>query len=77
MSREYTSRLLELIEDGMLDRDTVIMACVKYMSEDDVKDMMESNEFILEEDEDEEDEDSEWDGQPTEQEEWASFDADC
>jgi hypothetical protein len=55
----------------MLDRDTVIMACVKYMSEDDVKDMMESNEFILEEDEDEDD------GQPTEQEEWASFDADC
>ena len=73
MSREYTSRLLELIEDGMLDRDTVIMACVKYMSEDDVKDMMEHNEFI---DEDE-DEDEEYDGQPTEQEEWASFDADC
>jgi len=73
MSREYTSRLLELIEDGMLDRDTVIMACVKYMSEDDVKDMMESNEFI----EEDEDEDEEYDGQPTEQEEWASFDADC
>jgi hypothetical protein len=57
----------------MLDRDTVIMACVKYMSEDDVKDMMESNEFI----EEDEDEDEEYDGQPTEQEEWASFDADC
>jgi hypothetical protein len=56
----------------MLDRDTVIMACVKYMSEDDVKDMMEHNEFI-----DEEDEDEDYDGQPTEQEEWASFDADC
>jgi hypothetical protein len=55
MSREYTSKLLDLIEDGMLDRDTVIMACVKYMSEADVKDMMESNEFILEEDEDEDD----------------------
>ena len=76
MSREYTSKLLELVEDGMLDRDTVIMACVKYMSEDDVKDMMESNEFILEEDEDEDD-DGYHDGQPTEQEEWASFDADC
>ena len=74
MSREYTNKLLELVEDGLLDRDTVIMACVKYMSEDDVKDMMESNEFILEEDEDE---DEEYDGQPTEQEEWASFDADC
>ena len=74
MSREYTSKLLELIEDGTLDRDTVIMACVKYMSEDDVKDMMEHNEFILEEDEDD---DGYYDGQPTEQEEWASFDADC
>ena len=60
-----------------MDRDTVIMACIKYMSEDDVKDMMESNEFILEEDEDEEDEDSEWDGQPDEAQEWADFDADC
>ena len=69
MSREYTSKLLDMIEDGLLDRDTVIMACVKYMSEDDVKDMMEHNEFIDEEDED--------DGQPTEQEEWASFDEDC
>ena len=77
MSREYTNKLLELVEDGLLDRDTVIMACVKYMSESDVQDMMESNEFILEEDEDEDDEDSEWDGQPDEAQEWADFDADC
>lgn len=73
MSREYTSKLLELIEDGMLDRDTVIMACVKYMSEDDVKDMMEANEFILEEDEDED----EYDGQPDEAQEWYDFDPEC
>ena len=71
MSREYTSKLLELIEDGMLDKDTVIMACVKYMSEADVQDMMEINEFILEEDEDEDD------GQPDEMQEWADFNADC
>jgi hypothetical protein len=30
------------------------MACVKYMSEDDVRDMMECNEFINEEEESEE-----------------------
>ena len=48
--RIYTNMLLELIEDGMLDKDTVIMACLKYMSEDDVKDMMEANEFIVDED---------------------------
>jgi hypothetical protein len=71
MTREYTNKLLEMVEEGLLDRDTVIMACVKYMSESDVQDMMESNEFVPYEDEDE------YDGQPTEQEEWADFDADC
>lgn len=53
MTREYTTKLLEMIEEGLLDRDTVIMACVKYMSEDDVKDMMHCNEFLLDEDDDE------------------------
>jgi hypothetical protein len=55
MTRQYTNRLLEMIEDGLLDKDNVIMACVKYMSEDDVEDMMKCNEFL--EDEEEEDED--------------------
>jgi hypothetical protein len=50
MTRQYTDRLLEMIEDGMLDRDTVIMACVKYMSESDVQDMMEVNEFVTTDD---------------------------
>ena len=73
--REATNRILELVEEGMLDRDTVIMACLKYMSEDEVRDMAESNEFFLDEDEDEEDE--EWDGQPDEAQEWYDFDPDC
>ena len=75
MTREYTNKLLEMVEAGVLDRDTVIMACVNYMSERDVEDMMGYNGMIEEEYEDEdEDED---DGQPTEQEEWMSFDMDC
>ena len=49
MVRQFTNKLLEMIEDGLLDKDVVILACVKYMSEDDVKDMMEYNEFIEEE----------------------------
>lgn len=53
MSREYSTILLQMVEEGMLDRDNVIMACVKYMSEANVRDMMESNEFV-EIDEDEE-----------------------
>jgi len=51
--RQATYRLLENIESGLLDRDTVIMACVKYMSEDDVADMCHANEFFADEDEDE------------------------
>lgn len=58
--RQYTEQLLEMIEDGILDRDAVIMACVKYMSEDEVRDMMEINEFVPEAEEDEDD-DMEWD----------------
>ena len=71
MARFYTNMLLEMVEDSVLDRDHVIMACLKYMSEDDVRDMMEANEFIEEQFEDEDD------GQPDEAQEWESFDADC
>ena len=52
-TRQATERVLELVEDGLLDRDTVIMACLKYMSEDDVADMAHLNEFFYNEDEDE------------------------
>ena len=52
MTRQHTDKLLEMIEYGLLDRDAVIMACVKYMSEDEVGDMMEINEFLFEEEED-------------------------
>jgi len=45
MTRKKTNQLLEMIEEGMIDRDNVIMACVKYMSEDDVADMMWINEI--------------------------------
>lgn len=46
MTRKASNKLLEMIEEGTLDRDTVILACLKYMSEDDVLDMMRSNEMI-------------------------------
>jgi len=59
MTRKYTRQLLDMIEDGLLDRDTVIMACVKYMSEDQVQDMMEQNEFVPEQFEDEDEEEEE------------------
>jgi hypothetical protein len=60
--REATNKILEMVEEGILDRDTVIMAALKYMSEDDVADMAHANEFFDEEDYD--------DGQPTMYEEY-------
>ena len=57
MTRQATSKILEMVEEGILDKDTVIMSCLKYMSEDDVADMAHSNEFFInEEDDNEEDE---------------------
>lgn len=44
--RKYTNHLLDLVDDGALSKDHVIMACIKYMSEADVQDMMEYNGFI-------------------------------
>ncbi len=44
--RQATNRLLELVDEGLLDPRTVILACVGYMSEDDVADMCRMNEFF-------------------------------
>ena len=55
--RRYTNKLLELVDDGLLDKSNVILACVKWMSEDDVQSMMEANEFVRPDELDEEDED--------------------
>ena len=57
MSRETTTRLLEMVDDGVLDARTLALACLKYMSEDDVEDMAKANEFLEEEEEPEEEED--------------------
>ena len=46
MVREYTTKLLDGIEEGYYDKDTVIDAFCAYMSEDDVKEMMESNDML-------------------------------
>ncbi len=52
-TRKVTNQLLELIEEGVLDPQAVVEACLSYMSEADVADMARSNELILEEEEDE------------------------
>lgn len=53
--RESTNLLIEMMDNGMLSPRSVAMACLGYMSEDDVSDMARSNEFIPDEDEEESD----------------------
>ena len=45
-ARKYTNHLLGMVDDGLVNKDNLILACVKYMSEDDVQDMMEYNGYI-------------------------------
>jgi hypothetical protein len=52
--REYTNKLLELIEEDMIDPINVVEMCLSYMSEDEVKDMCLSNDLFDEDDEEEE-----------------------
>ena len=59
MTRQATDKILEMVEEGILDKDTVIMSCLKYMSEDDVADMAHSNEFFINEEEEDDEEDEE------------------
>jgi hypothetical protein len=55
-TRKVTNQLLELIEEGILDAQTVLEACLQYMSEADVADMAHSNDLSIEEEEEEDDE---------------------
>ena len=61
-------RALELIEEGIVSAEDMVTMCVKYMSVDDVEDMLDCNELsdrFMEEDED--------DGQPDWHQEWEDF----
>jgi len=54
--RQNTKKLLDLIEEGVLDPKKVLFAALSWHSDRDVGEMAEANEFILSEEEDEEDE---------------------
>lgn len=53
MTRYATNKILAMIEDGTLSADSVALAALKYMSEDDVADMAHVNGFLDDEDSDE------------------------
>ena len=50
--RKYTTKLLEMMDEGMITAESVAEMCLAYMSEDDVKDMCRANDILDEEDED-------------------------
>lgn len=52
--RETTNKVMELVDEGVLNPRDVLLMALKWMSEDDVKSMAEANELFKEE-EDEED----------------------
>ena len=61
-------RALELIDEGIVSAEDMVTMCVKYMSVDDVEDMLDCNELsdhFMEDDED--------DGQPDWHQEWEDF----
>ena len=53
--REYTSKLIAMMDEGLISAEAVAEMALAYMSEDDVADMMRANDILLEEDEDVED----------------------
>jgi hypothetical protein len=56
--REYTSKLIAMMDEGLISADAVAEMALAYMSEDDVKDMCLANDLLI--GEDDEDEEEEW-----------------
>ena len=64
---DYRSEALELVENGVVTAEAMLTMALKYMSNDEVADMLDSNELSERFTEDEDD------GQPTWEQEWADF----
>ena len=65
---------LALVEEGLVSAEDMLTMALKYMSTDDVADMLDANELSERFQEEEEDE---YDGQPDEAQEWYDFDPEC
>ena len=65
-------RAVELVEMGMVSAEDMLTMALKYMSTDDVEDMLDANELSPRFQED-------WDEEPDvdEAQEWHDFDPDC
>jgi len=49
-TRKATNRLLELVDDGMISARDVVVMCLKWMSEDNVAEMLQANDIDIDED---------------------------
>lgn len=52
-SRKVTNKILEDVQEGILNINQVLLACLNHMSEFEVRNMAEANGFYENEDEDE------------------------
>jgi len=68
-ARPATSRLMDMMDEGMIDARAVADMALMWLSEHDVAEMMRANDILQDDVED--------DGQPDEAQEWESFDPDC
>ena len=64
---DFRNVALELVDNGMVTAEDMLTMALKYMSNDDVEDMLDCNELSERFFEDEDD------GQPTWEQEWADF----
>ena len=64
---DFRDVALELVDNGMVTAEQMLSMALKYMSNDDVEDMLDCNELSERFFEDEDD------GQPTWEQEWADF----
>lgn len=56
-ARPYTTRLSEMVEEGEVDKDSLINDLLGYLSEDDVKQFCRSNDYIAYDPDDEDEDD--------------------
>ena len=52
-TRVTTNKILEMVDEGLLNPRDVVLMALKWMSEDDVKEMAEANELFKEEEDEE------------------------
>lgn len=57
-SRKYTAALLDAVDEGIMDKDSLIRDLVGWMSEADVQEFVRSNDLMPWLEDDEEDEDA-------------------